>query len=249
MNSFLAEPIILSETDNEETISIEKDIREEIVEKDIRAEKVKECFRKNGSLKCRTTITETISERITKRNIHNGSIISKENDDDEVEDDDEEVEEEKVEIITAPRCFVSKGERVISDYLKKNNITFIPQKRYKNCRYKHPLPFDFYLPDNNILIEYDGKQHFIPDGRMVTVEDFQKHVQKDTIKLKYAIGNGITLLRISYLETDDIAQILDEVLNDENMDSYRFLYDILNICNIKVLTHYCKQMENATKKN
>jgi very-short-patch-repair endonuclease len=238
------EPIII-ETDDEEIFSVEKDVREEIMEKDIKEEKTKEYFRKNGSLKSRTTTSETISERIIKRKIHNGIITKLEEED---EEEEEEEEEEKIEIITAPRCFVSKGERVISDYLKKNNITFIPQKRYKNCRYKYPLPFDFYLPDNNILIEYDGKQHFIPDGRMVRHEDFQTHVQKDTIKLKYAIENGTTLLRISYLETSNISQILEEVLNDENMDSYRFLYDILNICNIKVLTHYCKQMESATKK-
>jgi very-short-patch-repair endonuclease len=230
----------------DEIISLEKDVREEIIEKDIIIEKVKEYFRKNGSLKSKETISETISERIVKRNIHNGSI-NKTPDDDDDDEDEEEEEEEKIEIVAVPKCFISKGERVISDYLKKNNITFIAQKRYKNCRYKHPLPFDFYLPDNNILIEYDGKQHFIPDGRMVRAEDFQKHVQKDTIKLKYAIDNGMLLLRISYLETDDINQILDEVLKDENLTSYKFLYDIINICNIKVLTHYCKQMENATK--
>jgi len=34
-------------------------------------------------------------------------------------------------------------------------IKYINQKRFKKCKNKLPLPFDFYLPDLNICIEYD----------------------------------------------------------------------------------------------
>jgi len=50
----------------------------------------------------------------------------------------------------------SKGERKIKIFLKDNNIKFISQKRFNNCRNKYTLPFDFYLPEYNICIEYNG---------------------------------------------------------------------------------------------
>lgn len=34
--------------------------------------------------------------------------------------------------------------------------------QYNECRLIYPLVFDFYLPDYNICIEYDGIQHFKP---------------------------------------------------------------------------------------
>jgi len=234
---FLEEDEVL---DEEDIITFEKDINEEIIEKDITVTKIEESYRKNLTLKIRITTTETIVERIIKRQITNGAKGK-------ISEDSIDSEESSNKIVDAPRCFVSKGERVITEYLKKHHIKFVPQKRYKNCRFKHPLPFDFYLTDRNLLIEYDGKQHFFIDGRMTKAEDFEKHTQKDMIKLKYAIENNIVLLRISYLETEIIPDILDEVLNEENLDCYQFLYDIKNICNIKVLSHYRKQMEDATK--
>jgi len=47
--------------------------------------------------------------------------------------------------------------------LIKNNINFISQYKFKDCIFpdtKYPAIFDFYLPDKNICIEYDGEQHF-----------------------------------------------------------------------------------------
>ena len=51
-------------------------------------------------------------------------------------------------------CGESKGENIIRLFLIKNNINFIPQYTFQNCRNKKLLPFDFYLPDYNICIEY-----------------------------------------------------------------------------------------------
>ena len=49
------------------------------------------------------------------------------------------------------------------NYTKEENI--IEQKRFKDCineKTKYPLPFDFYLVNENICIEVDGQQHFKP---------------------------------------------------------------------------------------
>lgn len=34
------------------------------------------------------------------------------------------------------------------------------QKRFADCRTKVSLPFDFYLPSYNLIIEADGNQHY-----------------------------------------------------------------------------------------
>ena len=59
-----------------------------------------------------------------------------------------------------PICRMSHGETQIRNYLSDRNIDFEIQFRFKDCRNKLPLPFDFYLPKHNLCIEYDGEQHF-----------------------------------------------------------------------------------------
>ena len=105
-----------------------------------------------------------------------------------------------------PICCESKGEIAIRNFLTENSIEFISQKRFKDCRDKRPLPFDFYIPDLNLCIEYDGIQHFNKKNQYYS-EDRKK---KDEIKNKYctSIDDSPKLLRISYLELDNITQIL-----------------------------------------
>lgn len=231
--------------EEEDIVTTNKNISEDIIEKNITISRVEEHYRKNLTLKTKITITENISERSIKRIIGNYSK-GKFLDDESSDDYDDQSEKDAKKDTVASRCFVSKGERVIADYLRKNNIKFVSQKRYKECRYKHPLPFDFYIPQYCLLVEYDGKQHFTPDGKMVTAEDFDGRVIKDTIKLKYAMKNDLILLRISYLETEQISEILDEVLNNENLSKEKFLFDIKSVCDEKVLFHYRKQLQNAS---
>ena len=61
-----------------------------------------------------------------------------------------------------PICRESKGEIKIRNFLTKNNIKFISQKKFVGCVYKNKLPFDFYLIDYNICIEFNGRQHYEP---------------------------------------------------------------------------------------
>lgn len=99
--------------------------------------------------------------------------------------------------VGCPTCRESKGERLIRQFLIVNNILFIPQYRFNDCRDKKPLPFDFYLPDLNICIEYDGEQHHKPIiifGGLTGLIDRQS---KDSIKTNYCFTNGIKLIRIN----------------------------------------------------
>ena len=59
-----------------------------------------------------------------------------------------------------PKCDESKGEREIRLYLEKNNIEFMQEYKFDNCKYKDFLRFDFCIPSLNLCIEFDGEQHF-----------------------------------------------------------------------------------------
>lgn len=112
----------------------------------------------------------------------------------------------------------SSGEASIRYFLIENNINFEEQKRFLDCKNKNPLPFDFYLPDYNLLIEYDGIQHFIgksfsSDKSEETKLNQLSYTQKnDNIKNKYCITNEFKLLRISYLNFNKIEEILISLL-------------------------------------
>jgi very-short-patch-repair endonuclease len=97
-----------------------------------------------------------------------------------------------------PHCKISKNEILISKILLENNIKFEQQKKFEKCRYKSKLMFDFYLPNFNICIEYDGKQHY---EDIYNSEIEFKNVQlRDEIKNKFCKENKINLLRIKYNE-------------------------------------------------
>lgn len=118
-------------------------------------------------------------------------------------------------------CYLkeSVGERKIREWLENNNFEFIQEKWFDDCRDIKPLPFDFYLPDNNTIIEFDGKQHFedthfftrINEGRRFdSVTSYTQY--HDFIKTNYCKSNNISLIRIPYTEINNIENILKEKL-------------------------------------
>jgi very-short-patch-repair endonuclease len=120
-----------------------------------------------------------------------------------------------------PYCFdtkkfkFSKGEKCISEVLDMLNITYLQQYTFDNCRDINVLPFDFYLPDLNICIEYDGQHHYYPvTFNGITKEEAEKNhlitVKHDKIKNEYCINNNIKLIRIPYYEYKNIENIIKE---------------------------------------
>jgi hypothetical protein len=99
-----------------------------------------------------------------------------------------------------PICRESNGERRIALFLENNNIEFIRQKKFNDCFFKEKLSFDFYLPNLDVIIEYDGIQHFKPVSIFGGVKEFEKNKIRDKIKNEYCIKNNIHLIRISYLD-------------------------------------------------
>lgn len=111
----------------------------------------------------------------------------------------------------------SKGEKKIKDYLDANNYVHIDQYTSSDCRDKTYLPFDFYLPNKNIIIEYDGQHHFKPvTFNGISNEEALKNHKTikyhDELKNEYCKNNGINLIRIPYWEFKNIDLILKEKL-------------------------------------
>lgn len=99
-----------------------------------------------------------------------------------------------------PKCSESKGEKEISKWLNLNNIIFIRQKKFDECKNIFPLPFDFFLPEFNICIEFDGEQHFRPLGFSGGKEGLNRTQKNDKIKNEYCKNNNINLIRIRFDE-------------------------------------------------
>lgn len=105
-------------------------------------------------------------------------------------------------------CINSKGEYKVSTILAENNIVFEKQKSYDDLRgeSKHGiLRYDFYIPEYNYLIEYDGEQHFKAGNFGWNDESHhEKTKQRDEIKNEYCRKNNIPLIRIPCSRYDDL---------------------------------------------
>lgn len=111
-----------------------------------------------------------------------------------------------------PQCYRNKslGEQKIEEWLKRHNITFIsqyglnpPYRRYK---------FDFFLPKYNLAIEYQGEQHY--KDKSSIWEDLKTIQARDMLKEKYCNEHNIELIKISYLDYENIPIILASRFND-----------------------------------
>lgn len=100
--------------------------------------------------------------------------------------------------VGCPKCNTSKGEKAIEEWIKKQGFLYETQKRFSDCRDKNPLPFDFYLPEYNICIEYQGQQHYESIKYFGGVSKFENQVKKDNIKKEYCQKNNILLFEIPY---------------------------------------------------
>ena len=102
-------------------------------------------------------------------------------------------------------CAKSKGEERIISILLELQIPFVTQKRFENCVFPETgrqLVFDFYLPEQNLLLEYDGEQHFheIKNDRY----DFSGLQKRDAYKNQWCVNNNIPLVRIPYYDFDKL---------------------------------------------
>lgn len=80
-----------------------------------------------------------------------------------------------------PKCKIYKGEFDVEKYLKSSDVQYIKQEKFDGCRNIRLLPFDFYLKD--ILIEYDGEQHFKVVDFFGGDKHYKYRISNDKIKI------------------------------------------------------------------
>ena len=95
-----------------------------------------------------------------------------------------------------PYCAASNSEKLVHNILDRNNIEFEIEKRFIN-KVKNS-PYDIFINNENIFIELDGEQHFESKPFFDKNIPFEKRIEIDNKKNKYAFENNIPLLRIPY---------------------------------------------------
>jgi len=103
---------------------------------------------------------------------------------------------------------------------KYNNKYFIPQKTFEDLVGLGGglLSYDFYIPQYNLLIEYQGEYHDqiilkYKDEPIKLAEDrLEKQKEHDRRKKKYAENHKIKLLEVWYWDFENIEEILNKTI-------------------------------------
>jgi very-short-patch-repair endonuclease len=119
----------------------------------------------------------------------------------------------------------SKYDKFIKKFLKKYKIKFIQEKRFNKCTNIRKLSFDFYLPDYDLLIEYDGYTH--KRAWFSNNERLQKTIKNDKIKNNFVKKHKkLKLIRIS-CKLEALADFLHEFFIEEDstaIERYNITY-------------------------
>ena len=116
-----------------------------------------------------------------------------------------------------PHCNknLSNGEYIIEKFLKKFKINYQKYKTFDSlCGVKNrKLSYDFYLKDKNMLIEFQGRQHYECVDIFGGEDQFKIQQEHDKRKRQYAKDNNINLLEIAYWDLKNIEKILSRELS------------------------------------
>lgn len=100
------------------------------------------------------------------------------------------------------------------DFFQQQRIRYIFQYRDKRCinsETGYVLPFDFFLPEHNVLIEYDGRQHEFTEPHGFYDEKYLEGMKKrDNIKTLWAKNFGFILIRIRQKDHQSSGNLLFE---------------------------------------
>lgn len=110
-----------------------------------------------------------------------------------------------------PKCKQSKGETEVECFLKSKNINYIQQYPIDcNLKINNKTYIDFYLPNYNTFIEYNGMQHYVPIKYFGGELKFKEQQARDDYVRNYCKENNIKLIEIKY--NDNVHSILEQCL-------------------------------------
>ncbi|WP_396632377.1 hypothetical protein [Maribacter sp. R86514] len=117
---------------------------------------------------------------------------------------------------------VSKGEAKVAKYLINKGYKFSQNQSFDGCKDIRSLRFDFFVPDLNLLIEFDGEQHYKPIARF---GGNKKHInvkKRDKIKTDFAKRRNHNFLRIPFTHLSNINNILNNKVTEINQGNIVF---------------------------
>lgn len=99
-----------------------------------------------------------------------------------------------------PECATGKNESIVREFLKTNNINTETIRIPVNILKQNARP-DFYIPSMNLILEYNGEQHYKPvqfGGTSIenAKMNFEKQKVRDSQLREYCKNNNINLLEI-----------------------------------------------------
>lgn len=89
--------------------------------------------------------------------------------------------------------------------ISENNVLKILKENFENVEYQKKFPWlknkkqmslDFFLPDYNTAIEYQGRQHFCESTRFKS--DHENTVERDLLKIKLCKENGVKIYHLTF---------------------------------------------------
>ena len=125
---------------------------------------------------------------------------------------------ERIKGKNCPFCNESKGEKAIAQILILLSIPFKRQWKFKSCKNKVSLPFDFVIKIKHKIkiIEYQGQQHYNPlafGSKQKNPDNMLVNIQKrDRIKRDWCKDHNIPLLEIPYWNFNKINEIITEFI-------------------------------------
>ena len=112
----------------------------------------------------------------------------------------------------------SNNEMFVRKYLEELDVEFEQEKRFDDCCIKRKLPFDFYIPSINYVIEVHGQQHYYESPMFK--QPLKERQEIDLYKKNYCEQHGIGYLEIPYWfitqsKTETYKTMIDNILKKD----------------------------------
>lgn len=107
----------------------------------------------------------------------------------------------------------SVGERNVRRYLQSNNINFMQEYRIEDKKYFDTyVRVDFFLPDLNTIIEFQGEQHYGIGNKAIThgSTKWQSQKKRDNHLRRYVADHNIRLIEVPYTYRPNVDAFLAE---------------------------------------
>lgn len=126
-----------------------------------------------------------------------------------------------------PKCRSSKGEKEVDTVIRDLGYRPKEQMKFPKCKNKRLLPFDNSIIGQlplDILIEFDGVQHFTSKPFFGGAQGYEKRVKHDIIKNTFALEHNYVLLRISYKDITKVRKLITQAIDQSKNNASGIIY-------------------------